>query len=140
MAGCAVDTRTAQPPTSKQPQHRPHTKTKATQTRPNTPPPTPPAPTPANSEAIETSSNSGVATLLQQAQEALAMGDSSRAQALAERAQALAPRQPHSYLELAKIYQQRGDNHRARQMALRGLPFTAENSPLQHALQQFNAQ
>lgn len=83
-------------------------------------------------------SNSGVASLLQQAAQARAAGDLSRAQSLAERAQALEPRQGYSYLELARIYQAKGDTNRARQMALRGQSYAGGDPSLKMSLQQFS--
>ncbi|HQQ63580.1 MAG TPA: hypothetical protein PLF22_08395 [Pseudomonadales bacterium] len=87
-----------------------------------------------------TSTNSGVAGLLQQAAQARAAGDFARAQTLAERAQGLEPRQAHSYLELSKIYRDRGDNARSRQMALRGLQYADDDPALQDELHLLSAQ
>lgn len=86
------------------------------------------------------SSNSGVASLLEQAAQARAAGDFTRAQTLAEPAQGLEPRQAHSYLELAKIYRDRGDNNRSRQMALRGLQYADDDPALQEELHLLSAQ
>lgn len=83
-------------------------------------------------------SNTGVASLLQQAAQARAAGDLNRAQSLAERAQTLEPRQGHSYLELARIYQAKGDTNRARQMALRGQSYAGDDPSLKMSLQQFS--
>lgn len=83
--------------------------------------------------------NVAVASLLQQAAQARAAGDFSRAQTLAERAQALAPREAQSYLELARIYQARGDNARARQMALRGLSVVDNDEASRYELQLLSA-
>jgi hypothetical protein len=96
--------------------------------------------TPSSHIEPHTSSNSGVAGLLQQAAQARAAGDFSRAQTLAERAQGLEPRQAHSYLELAKIYRDRGDNNRSRQMALRGLQYADDDAALQEELRLLSAQ
>lgn len=102
-----------------------------------------PAPTTPGSEGpavpvTRTSPNTAAATLLQQASQARAAGDMARAQSLAERAQGLAPRDGYSYLELARIHQARGDNRRARQMALRGLPLAGDDSALRAALEQLS--
>jgi hypothetical protein len=88
--------------------------------------------------APRTPTNNGVATLLQQAAQARAAGDLGRAQSLAERAQTLEPRQGHSYLELAKIYEAKGDHPRAKQMALRGTSYAGDDVSLRESLQIFN--
>ncbi len=105
-----------------------------------------PHPTTVNSPAANqpiasprSSDNSGVATLLQQASQSRMAGDLARAQALAERAQTLEPRQGHSYLELARIYQAKGDTARAKQMSLRGLSFAGDDAALTQSLQVFSA-
>ncbi len=85
-----------------------------------------------------TSSNSGAASLLQQAAQARAAGNYARAQTLAERAQTLEPRQGYSYLELARIYREQGDISRSRQMALRGLSVAGGDPALQRELQELS--
>lgn len=85
--------------------------------------------------APRTSSNTGAATLLQQATAARNQGNLEKAQALAERAQGLEPRSGYSYLELAHIYQSKGDQARARQMALRGINYASDDQGLKNALQ-----
>lgn len=101
--------------------------------------PRPPAGMPPPDTTPHPSSNVAVASLLQQAAQARAAGDFSRAQTLAERAQALAPREAQSYLELARIYQARGDNARARQMALRGLSVVDNDDASRYELQLLSA-
>ena len=83
--------------------------------------------------------NSGAATLLQQAAQARQAGDLNKAQSMAERAQGIDPRSGYSYLELAHIYEARGDHARARQMALRGLSYAGDDESLKQALQAFTA-
>jgi hypothetical protein len=88
-----------------------------------------PSPTPTRPDAaVQDARNPAVNGLLQHAAQARTQGDFTRAQTLAERAQALEPHEAQSYLELARIYQERGDRNRARQMALRGLS-VVENDP-----------
>lgn len=79
--------------------------------------------------------NTAVAGLLQQAAQARAAGDYARAQSLAERAQTLAPHEARSYLELSRIYQDRGDRARSRQMALRGLSVVSNDPHTEYELQ-----
>jgi hypothetical protein len=81
------------------------------------------------------STNPAVAGLLQQAAQARAKGDFARAQTLAERAQTLAPHEARSYLELSRIYQERGDSARSRQMALRGLSVVSNDPDTEQQLQ-----
>lgn len=85
------------------------------------------------------STNPAVAGLLQQATQARAKGDFARAQTLAERAQTLAPHEARSYLELSRIYQERGDNARSRQMALRGLSVVGNDPETEQQLQLLSA-
>ena len=134
VSGCAVNTQSSQIRSAHS--HRPVPV--RDMNHPVTHDVTPANPQPYNSlqphTAPHASSNSGVASLLQQAAQARAAGDFAKAQTLAERAQGLEPRQAHSYLELARIYQARGDNARSRQMALRGLQFSDDDPALQQAL------
>lgn len=85
------------------------------------------------------SANTAVAGLLQQAARARANGDFARAQTLAERAQTLAPHEARSYLELSRIYQERGDSARSRQMALRGLSVVGNDPEIEQQLQLLSA-
>ena len=84
------------------------------------------------------SGNAAVNSLLQQAAQARASGDLARAQTLAERAQSLAPRDAACYLELSRIYQQRGDQARARQMALRGLSVGGDDPAMRDQLERLS--
>jgi hypothetical protein len=85
--------------------------------------------------AEQVQANTAVAGLLQQAAQARAAGDYARAQSLAERAQTLAPHEARSYLELSRIYQDRGDRARSRQMALRGLSVVSNDPHTENELQ-----
>lgn len=95
--------------------------------------PTRPAAPPQSAE------NPAVAGLLQQAAQARAQGDFARAQTLAERAQTLAPHEAQSYLELSRIYQDRGDKARSHQMALRGLSVVNNDPHTEYELQLLSA-
>ncbi len=85
--------------------------------------------------AEQVQANTAVVGLLQQAAQARAAGDYARAQSLAERAQTLAPHEARSYLELSRIYQDRGDRARSRQMALRGLSVVSNDPHTEYELQ-----
>ena len=132
--GCAIHTLSEDSHSSRQQVNRPSVNTSAPTTdyrSNNNVMPTPATP--------RTPTNNGVATLLQQAAQARAEGDLDRAQSLAERAQTLEPRQGHSYLELAKIYEAKGDHPRAKQMALRGTSYAGDDVSLRESLQLFNS-
>lgn len=88
-----------------------------------------------HAEPHHSNGNAGAASLLQQASVARQQGELGKAQSLAERAQAIEPRSGYSYLELARIYQAKGDPSRAKQMALRGLSYSSGDAGLQAALQ-----
>lgn len=104
------------------------------------PPPASSQPVTAHPETpARESANPAVAGLLQQAAQARAKGDFTRAQTLAERAQTLAPHEARSYLELARIYQERGDSARSRQMALRGLSVVSDDPDTESQLQLLSA-
>lgn len=83
--------------------------------------------------------NPAAANLLSEAAQARAQGDYARAQTLAERAQTLAPQEARAYLELARIYAQRGDTAHARQMAVRGLSVVRDDPTTERDLQQLSA-
>jgi hypothetical protein len=104
--------------------------------RPQHPQPAPGPAIPTRPNApTQNAENPAVAGLLQQAAQARAQGDFARAQTLAERAQTLAPHEAQSYLELSRIYQERGDMARSRQMALRGLSVVNNDPQTEYALQ-----
>lgn len=84
--------------------------------------------------------NPAAANLLNEAAQARAQGDYARAQTLAERAQALAPQEARAYLELSRIYSQRGDSTHARQMATRGLSVVRDDPATERDLQQMRMQ
>jgi len=108
--------------------------------RPQRPQPAPESATPTHQDApAQDAENPAVAGLLQQAAQARAQGDFARAQTLAERAQALAPHEAQSYLELSRIYQERGDKARSRQMALRGLSVVSNDPHTEYELQLLSA-
>lgn len=88
---------------------------------------------------LQNAENPAVAGLLQQAAQARAQGDFARAQTLAERAQTLAPHEAQSYLELSRIYQDRGDKARSHQMALRGLSVVSNDPHTEYELQLLSA-
>lgn len=83
--------------------------------------------------------NPAAANLLGEAAQARTQGDYARAQTLAERAQTLAPQEARAYLELARIYAQRGDTAHARQMAVRGLSIVRDDPTTERDLQQLSA-
>lgn len=87
----------------------------------------------------QSAENPAVAGLLQQAAQARSQGDFARAQTLAERAQTLAPHEAQSYLELSRIYQDRGDKARSHQMALRGLSVVNNDPHTEYELQLLSA-
>lgn len=110
--------------------------------RPQRPQPMPDASSPMPTRpdaAVQSARNPAVGGLLNSAAQARAQGDFARAQTLAERAQALEPHEAQSYLELARIYQSRGDKSRARQMALRGLSVVNNDPNTQYELQLLSA-
>lgn len=88
---------------------------------------------------LQNAENPAVAGLLQQAAQARSQGDFARAQTLAERAQTLAPHEAQSYLELSRIYQDRGDKARSHQMALRGLSVVNNDPNTEYELQLLSA-
>ena len=77
--------------------------------------------------------NPAAANLLEDAAQARAQGDYTRAQTLA-------PQEARAYLELSRIYEQRGDTTRARQMAIRGLSVVRDDPSTERNLQQLSAQ
>ena len=83
--------------------------------------------------------NPAAANLLSEAAQARTQGDYTRAQTLAERAQTLAPQEARAYLELSRIYAQRGDSTHARQMAIRGLSVVRDDPTTEYDLQQLSA-
>lgn len=83
--------------------------------------------------------NPAAATLLNEAAQARAQGDNGRAQTLAERAQTIAPQEARTYLELSRIYAQRGDSAHAKQMAVRGLSVVHDDPTTERDLQQMSA-
>lgn len=83
--------------------------------------------------------NPAVASLLNSAAQARAAQDYAKAQALAERAQAMAPQEARTYLELSRIYAQRGDAVQAQQMARRGLSVVHDDPATEFDLQQLSA-
>ena len=104
--------------------------------RPQQPQPVPEPTAPTRPDAPQQDAdNPAVAGLLQQAAQARSQGDFARAQTLAERAQTLAPHEAQSYLELSRIYQDRGDKARSRQMALRGLSVVNNDPRTEYELQ-----
>jgi tetratricopeptide (TPR) repeat protein len=110
--------------------------------RPQRPQPIPDtsSPMPTRPDApIQSARNPAVGGLLHSAAQARSQGNFDRAQTLAERAQALEPHEAQSYLELARIYQTRGDKARARQMALRGLSVVNNDPNTQYELQLLSA-
>ena len=98
------------------------------------------APEPQPEAAPRPIQNPAAANLLEDAAQARAQGDYTRAQTLAERAQTLAPQEARAYLELSRIYEQRGDTTRARQMAIRGLSVVRDDPSTERNLQQLSAQ
>ena len=108
--------------------------------RPQRPQPVPEPAMPTRPDAPpQDAANPAVAGLLQQAAHARAQDDFARAQTLAERAQTLAPHEAQSYLELSRIYQDRGDKARSRQMALRGLSVVNNDPNTEYELQLLSA-
>lgn len=95
-------------------------------------------PQPSTGHASRDQGNSASNTLLQQAAKARAQGDYARAQALAERAQSIAPQDAENYAELARIYRAQGDVNRARQMARRGLSVGSTNPHTLRELEQMS--
>lgn len=83
--------------------------------------------------------NPAAANLLSEAAQARAQGEYARAQTLAERAQTLAPQEARAYLELSRIYAQRGDTAHARQMAIRGLSVVRDDPTTEYDLQQLSS-
>ncbi len=143
LSGCAISSQSAQsrseisPRTQASQGHRPTTERAYAAPATQAAQPADISPS-RGSSPDSTSTNSAVASLLQQAAQARAAGSFARAQSLAERAQGLEPRQGHSYLELARIYQANGDANRSRQMALRGLQYSGNDAPLHHELQRIS--
>jgi hypothetical protein len=108
--------------------------------RPQQPQPVPEPTAPTRPDAPQQDAdNPAVAGLLQQAAQARLQGDFARAQTLAERAQTLAPHEAQSYLELSRIYQDRGDKARSHQMALRGLSVVNNDPHTEYELQLLSA-
>ena len=141
LSACAIE-----PASSSQPapieeignpaRHAHHTEPTATGTNSPVPAATEPQP----DAAPRPIQNPAAANLLEDAAQARAQGDYTRAQTLAERAQTLAPQEARAYLELSRIYDQRGDTTRARQMAIRGLSVVRDDPSTERSLQQLRAQ
>lgn len=83
------------------------------------------APTPVSS------SNPAVIALLQGAAEQQKQGEFSAAQSSLERAQRIAPRDPHVYMQLADLRRQQGQYLQAEQFALKGLTLARGQSALE---------
>ncbi|MBR9868407.1 MAG: tetratricopeptide repeat protein [Oceanospirillales bacterium] len=83
------------------------------------------APTPVSS------SNPAVIALLQGAEEQQKQGEFSAAQSSLERAQRIAPRDPHVYMQLADLRRQQGQYLQAEQFALKGLTLARGQSALE---------
>ncbi|WP_372597370.1 type IV pilus biogenesis/stability protein PilW [Amphritea sp.] len=83
------------------------------------------APTPVSS------SNPAVIALLQGAVEQQKQGEFSAAQSSLERAQRIAPRDPHVYMQLADLRRQQGQYLQAEQFALKGLTLARGQSALE---------
>ncbi len=86
------------------------------------------APTPVSN------SNPAVVALLQGAQEQQQLGEYSAAQSSLERAQRIAPRDPHVYYRLADLRRQQGQYLQAEQFALKGLTLARGKSGLERKL------
>ncbi len=137
LTGCAASNQSSQVYSSEDAQSAP---IHDLGSRPQRPQPVMSSPTPVRPDApLQDAANPAVAGLLQQASQARAQGDFARAQTLAERAQTLAPHEGQSYLELARIYQDRGDKARSRQMALRGLSVVSNDPNTEYELQLLSA-
>lgn len=142
LSACAIE-----PTSSSQPapieeignpaQHKRHTAPSTSRNTPSTPTTTAASQPDAAPRPIQ---NPAAANLLEDAAQARAQGDYTRAQTLAERAQTLAPQEARAYLELSRIYEQRGDTTRARQMAIRGLSVVRDDPSTEYSLQQLRAQ
>lgn len=138
LGGCAGSSQSSTQVYSEESRHPAPVKqaTPRTSTLPTDNQDTPPAPpSPDTGYSAPGYGNTAVDTLLRQAAQARAAGEYVRAQTLAERAQALAPRDAHSYLELSRIHHARGDKQRSRQMALRGLSVVGDDPATEAALQ-----
>lgn len=141
LNGCVVEPSPSNEPVpiddiynpSPQQQHRGSAATTSTNTMPSNI--NAHSPSEAPPQAIK---NPAAANLLSEAAQARAQGDYARAQTLAERAQTLAPQEARAYLELSRIYAQRGDTAHARQMAVRGLSIVRDDPTTERDLQQLS--
>jgi tetratricopeptide (TPR) repeat protein len=77
------------------------------------------------------SSNPAVIALLQGALEQQKQGEYSAAQSSLERAQRIAPRDPHVYMRLADLRRQQGQYLQAEQFALKGLTLARGQSAME---------
>ena len=64
--------------------------------------------------------------LIEQANQAERDGDLPKALAIAERAQSIDPRAVEAYVTLASIHRRMGNPDKARQIALRGMPYASD--------------
>ena len=93
----------------------------------STPAPMPtPAPTPPVSSRDERVPTNASLGLIEQGRQARLAGDYGRADGLLQRAQRVEPRQAAVYLELSRLYRDRGDPDAARTVAERGLLYCQE--------------
>jgi len=86
-----------------------------------------PAPEPPTVPGGDVPPTGAGASLLDEAERARRAGEPRRAENLLRRAQRFDARNPRVYLELARLYRQRGDEDAARTMAQRGLLYCARD-------------
>ncbi|MCZ6829934.1 MAG: hypothetical protein O7F73_10175 [Gammaproteobacteria bacterium] len=87
-----------------------------------------PAPEPPSSGREAPGPNNASMGLIEQARRARLAGDYERADGLLQRAQRVEPRNARVYLELSRLYREKGDLEAARHVAERGLLYCAGNS------------
>jgi tetratricopeptide (TPR) repeat protein len=85
-----------------------------------------PAPQPPAASREDRVPNNASLGLIDQGRQARLDGDYERADGLLQRAQRVQPRNARVYLELSKLYRDRGDASAARHVAERGLLFCEE--------------
>ena len=97
------------------------------------PMPTPAPPVSSRDERVPTNASLG---LIEQGRQARLAGDYGRADGLLQRAQRVEPRNAAVYLELSRLYRDRGDPDAARTVAERGLLYCQESvcEQLRHEL------
>ncbi len=87
-----------------------------------------PAPAPPSSGRVDSYPNNASLGLIDQGRRARLAGDYERADGLLQRAQRVEPRNAVVYMELSRLYRDKGDQEAARHVAERGLLYCDGNT------------